>query len=324
MNKELLSRLSKITDEERSILNGGTLDMSVYSDNMPSLVDSQKLLESGKLFTIRPNTRFIAFPEHSHNYVEIIYMCSGSQRHIINGSAEVVLKTGEILLLNQHASHQTDAAGLNDIAINLIVLPQFFNTAIEMIGPDNKISQFLFSGLAGKGHEIGYMHFNVTESLPVQNLMENLIWSVVNKQPNRRNINQITMGLLFLQLLGLTDCLITGESDTVADTIVMSAMTEIEQNYANASLNLVAKRCNVSAAYVSSTVKEATGKTFKEHLMEKRLTKAASLLKSTTLSVGEIIVMVGYENTSYFYRIFTEKYGMSPKSYRRAEREKTI
>lgn len=298
--------------------------MSVYSDNMPSLVDSQKLLEAGKLFTIRPNTRFIAFPEHSHNYVEIIYMCSGSQRHIINGTAEVVLKKGEILLLNQHASHQTDAAGLNDIAINLIVLPQFFNTAIEMIGSDNKISQFLFSGLAGKGHEIGYMHFNVTESLPVQNLMENLIWSVVNKQPNRRNINQITMGLLFLQLLGLTDCLIAGESDTVADTIVMSAMTEVEQNYANASLNSVAKRCNVSAAYVSSTVKEATGKTFKEHLMEKRLTKAANLLKSTTLSVGDIIVMVGYENTSYFYRIFTEKYGMSPKSYRMAEREKTI
>lgn len=324
MNKELLNRLSKITDEERNILNGGALDMSVYSDNMPSLVDSQKLLEAGKLFTIRPNTRFIAFPEHSHNYVEMIYMCSGSQRHIINGSAEVVLKTGEILLLNQHASHQTDSAGLNDIAINLIVLPQFFNTAIEMIGPDNKISQFLFSGLAGKGHGIGYMHFNVTESLPVQNLMENLIWSVVNKQPNRRNINQITMGLLFLQLLGLTDCLITGEPDTVPNTIVMSALTEIEQNYVNASLNNVAKRCNVSAAYVSSTVKEATGKTFKEHLMEKRLTKAASLLKSTTLSVGDIILMVGYENTSYFYRIFTEKYGMSPKSYRMAEREKTI
>lgn len=324
MNRELLKQLSKITDEEKSILNGGALDMSVYSDNMPSFVDSQKLLESGRLFTIRPNTRFIAFPEHSHNYVEIIYMCSGSQRHIINGTAEIILKKGEILILNQRVSHRTDAAGLEDIAINLIVLPQFFNTAIEMIGTDNKISQFLFSGLAGKGHEIGYMHFNVTESLPVQNLMENLIWSVVNKQPNRRNINQITMGLLFLQLLGLTDCLITDEPATVSDTIVMSALTEIEQNYANAGLNNVAKRCNVSAAYVSSKVKETTGKTFKEHLMEKRLTKAASLLKSTTLPVGDIIVMVGYENTSYFYRIFTEKYGMSPKSYRNAERKKSV
>ncbi len=71
-----------------------------------------------------------------------------------------------------------------------------------MIGSDNKISQFLFSGLTSKGHEISYMHFNVSDVLPVQNLMENLIWSVVNRQPNRRNINQITMGLLFFTAFG--------------------------------------------------------------------------------------------------------------------------
>lgn len=316
MNPTLLEKLSEITEEERNILNGGALDMSVYGGSMPSLVESRKLLDAGKLFTIRPNTRFIAFPEHSHNYVEIIYMCSGSQRHIINGSAEVLLKTGEILLLNQHASHQTDAAGMNDIAINLIILPQFFITALEMIGADNKISQFLFSGLAGKGYEISYMHFNVADVLPVQNLMENLIWSVVNSQPNRRNINQITMGLLFLQLLGCTEHLVAGGAETAADSIVMSALSEIEQNYPDAELNNVAKRCNVSEAYVSSLVKKATGKTFKEHLMEKRLSKAAVLLRTTALSVSDIIVAVGYENTSHFHRIFAEKYGMTPKAYR--------
>ena len=316
MDQQLLKQLSRITDEERNILNGGKLDMSVYSDNMPSIVDSRKLLEAGKLFTIRPNTRFISFPKHSHNYVEIIYMCSGSQRHIINDSTEIILKKGELLLLNRHASHQTDRTGIDDIAINLIVLPQFFDIAIDMIGSDNKISEFIFSGLAGSGHEISYMHFDVADVLPVQNLIENLIWSVVNKQPNRRNINQVTMGLLFLQLLGLSDRLVAGEPDTAANAIVIAALTEIEQNYAAASLSSVAKRCNVSAAYVSNTVKAATGKTFKEHLMEKRLSKAETLLKTTALSVGDIIVMVGYENTSYFYRIFTQKYGVSPRGYR--------
>ena len=72
MDRELLKQLSRITEEEKNILAGGRLDMSVYSDNMPSVVDSQKLLEAGKLFTIRPNTRFIAFPKHSHNYFESI------------------------------------------------------------------------------------------------------------------------------------------------------------------------------------------------------------------------------------------------------------
>ena len=316
MDPQLLEKLSEITDEERNILNGGALDMSVYSGSMPSLVESRRLLEEGKLFTIRPNTRFIAFPEHRHNYVEIIYVCSGSQRHVINGSAEVVLKAGELLLLNQHAAHSTDAAGKNDIAINLIILPQFFVTALEMIGGDNRISRFLFSGLTGRGYEISYMHFNVADVLPVQNLIENLIWSVVYSQPNRSNINQITMGLLFLQLLGCTERLVTGGSETAADSIVMSALSEIEQNYQYAQLNSVAKRCNVSAAYVSMLVKKATGRSFKEHLAEKRLTKSAELLRTTVLPVGDIIVAVGYENTSYFHRIFAEKYGMTPKEYR--------
>ncbi len=60
MNSELLKQLARVTEKE-AILAGKELDMSKYSDSMPSLVDSCKLLEVGKLFTIRPNMRFIAF-----------------------------------------------------------------------------------------------------------------------------------------------------------------------------------------------------------------------------------------------------------------------
>jgi len=317
MNNELLEKLAEITEEEKTILAGGKLDLSKYSYNSPSVVDSRRMLEAGKLFTVRPNTRFIAFPEHSHNYIEIIYMFSGKQKHIINGNTEITLNTGELLLLNQHAKHSTGYTDKDDIAINFVVLPQFFNTALEMIGSDNIISRFLFAGLTGKGHEINYMHFNVSDVLPIQNLLENLMWSIVYKQPNRRNINQITMGLLFLQLLGLTDRLITNTPGSSADNIVMQALGEIEQNYQTAELSNVAKKFGVSAAYVSSSVKELTGKTFKELLMEKRLTKAAAMLKNSNIPVNSIILSVGYENTSYFYRIFSAKYGMTPKEYRK-------
>ena len=319
MTEELLKQLSEVTEEEKEIISGRGIDMSRYSDGSPLLVDSKKLLENGKLISIRPNTRFIEFPRHRHNYVEMIYMCTGTQRHTINGETVIELKAGELLLLNQNTEHSTSAAGKDDIAINFVVLPQFFNTALEMIGEDNKISQFLFSGLTGRGYDISFLHFNVSDILPVQNLIENLIWSILYKQPNRRNINQITMGLLFLQLLGLSDRLISDQKESIGDSIVMAALTEIEQNYQDASLNDVARRCNVSAAYVSSTVKSLTGRTFKEHLMEKRLSKAAGLLKSTKISVNNIINMVGYENTSYFYRMFELKYGVSPKEYRNSQ-----
>lgn len=55
--------------------------------------------------------------------------------------------------------------------------------------------------------------------LPIQNLVENLIWSIWNKQPNKRSINQVTMGLLFLQLLNHMDRMEAGEdnSKTISD-----------------------------------------------------------------------------------------------------------
>lgn len=51
-------------------------------------------------------------------------------------------------------------------------------------------------------------------------------------------------------------------------------------------------------------------------LVFKRLRQAAYLLKNTKVSVEDIIVVVGYDNSSYFHRIFKEQYGMTPKKYR--------
>lgn len=322
MDERLLKKLSVVTEEEQRLLDGYGLDMTAYSGNIGS-VDASYLLEAGKLITVRPNTRFIAFPKHSHNYVEIVYMCKGSQKHIIGDKTEIVLKEGELLLLNQHAFHQTGVAGMDDIAVNFIVLPQFFDTVLQLIGSDNQLSKFIVSGLAGNGYELNFMHFNVADVLPIQNLLENLIYNIVEKSPNRRNINQVTMGLLFLNLLNFTDRIITDAATNIADAIVMSALKEIEENYMNASLSRVAAANHVTSAYVSRLVKEMTGKTFKQLLLEKRLDKAAVLLKSTKLPIGDIILLVGYENTSYFYKMFTERYKMSPKEFRDTS-EKTI
>ena len=96
------------------------------------IVDCDKLLQKGKLIQVRPHTRFVHFPEHRHNYIEVIYMCQGTTIHIINGN-RILLKTGELLFLNQNAVQEILPAGKEDIAVNFIVLPEFFDTAFSMI-----------------------------------------------------------------------------------------------------------------------------------------------------------------------------------------------
>ena len=316
MDAQLLEQLERITEEESEILKGNGVDMGQYSDRGGALVDSAKMLSRGKLIAIRPATRFTAFPDHKHNYIEMVYMCRGQTRHTVNGSTEILLKAGELLLLNQHARHAIAPASKEDIAVNFIVLPQFFDVALEMIGPHNPRSNFLIGSLRQDTDGISFLHFQVSDVLPVQNLLENLIWNLQKQEPNRRSLNQNTMGLLFLQLLNCTERLATDETSAYQNALVMAALREIEEHYKTASLGNLASEHHVSLAYLSRLVKESTGKSFKMLLQAKRLSKAAALLRQSRMPVREILTAVGYENSSYFYRIFQSAYGKSPNEYR--------
>ena len=55
-----------------------------------------------------------------------------------------------------------------------------------------------------------------------------------------------------------------------------------------------------------------------ELLQEKRLMRADELLLRTRLPVSEIMNLVGYNNSSYFYRLYTQRFGLSPKMRRKA------
>ena len=109
MNGLLIDRLSKITEEEREILNGKTdVNRSLYySSNKKDEIDSSMVLKNGKLIDLRPHTRFIHFPAHTHNYVEFVYMAKGNTTHIIDGET-ILLNEGDLLFLNQHAVQEIE------------------------------------------------------------------------------------------------------------------------------------------------------------------------------------------------------------------------
>ena len=316
MREDLMRELRRVTEEEEQLLAGGQVDKSLYSSSPSFLIDSEKLLAKGRLITVRPHTRFAAFPMHTHNYVEIMYMCSGQTVHQIEGRPPLTLQAGELLFLNQHASHAVERAGEEDVGVNFIVLPQFFDEAFKMMDDENILRNFIISSLTKSQEDASYLLYKVADVLPVQNLVENLVWSLVNGQPNRRQMNQVTMGLLLLQLVNVSDRIFYGQGNTYEHQAVLKVLRYIESNYRTASLAQLAQMMNESLYQLSRFIKKNTGHTFKELLLQKRLNQAAFLLSTTKLPVSDIIYHVGYDNTSYFHRVFREKYGMTPKEYR--------
>lgn len=310
----LLDALRVITEEEQDILDGKTtVERTLYmKDSEENVITSQKLMKKGKLITVRPHTRFIPFPAHSHDYVEVVYMCSGSTVHYINGD-RVELNEGELLFLGQNAVQEIERAEEGDIAVNLIVLPPFFDTALQMMGEEKTpLHEFILSCLTG--HEsFGYLHFQVADILPIQNLMENLIWELLHELPNQRSVNKHTMGVLFLCLLAYTDRL---KNPPGEDDITLRVLRYIEDNYREGSLQECADLMHYDFTWLSREIKHRTGRNYTDLLQEKRLSQAAFLLRTTTMNVDDIADAVGYQNMSYFHRIFEKHYAMSPRKYR--------
>ena len=318
INESILEKLSGLTEEETAILKGEkAIDRSLYMDGQTDVITGDKLLSPDKNITIRPHTRFIAFPEHTHDYVEMVYMCQGTTTHVVNGN-QIILKEGELLMLGQHARQSIAPAGKEDIAVNFIIRPSFLQDTLLFLGNEpTPLRRFILNCLRGE-QNLSYLYFKVSDILPIQNLIENLLYTLTTKTPNRRGIYQMTMGLLFTQLLNHTETITVA---TPEEKAVLSVLRYIEGHYAAGSLTEIAARLHYDLPTLSRLILDRTGQTYTALVQEKRFSQAAWLLSNTTKKVDDIARSVGYENISYFHRVFTARYGVSPKKYRDGQRD---
>ena len=315
VSEKILEKLMPINDEEKHLIDGGDIEKSLYMDS-DNVVNSKKMLSAGKLITVRSHPRFAYFPEHTHDYIEVVYMCCGSTTHVVDGE-KIELKEGNLLFLSQNAKQEILPAKMEDIAINFIILPEFLDTVLQMLGEEETLlRRFVVECLKGKGSSAGYLLFEVSDVLPIQNLVENLIWTLIYETPNKRRINQTTMGLLFLQLINHTDRLVSRSEE---ERVLIKTLRYIEEHYRDGSLSELSKLLHYDLCNLSREIKRRSNKTYTELLQEKRISQACYFLKNTDLNVDDIAIKVGYDNISYFHRLFRRATGVSPKKYRNNE-----
>lgn len=80
----------------------------------------------------------------------------------------------------------------------------------------------------------------------------------------------------------------------------------------------ICRAAHVSKFHFCRLFKERMGLTVMEYVLTTRLLQAKTLLRTTSLSVGEISERCGFSGISYFSRIFRETHGLSPLAYRKA------
>lgn len=105
-------------------------------------------------------------------------------------------------------------------------------------------------------------------------------------------------------------------ADTVNDPRMIEIMNYIQANYIDVTLDDLAEKFYLSKPYLSKYIKEKSGVTFGELVKKVRMKKARAMLKSSSMTVENIALTVGYQNVEHFNRLFKKAYNMTPVQFR--------
>lgn len=97
----------------------------------------------------------------------------------------------------------------------------------------------------------------------------------------------------------------------------------LSANLQSATLGRCSERVNLSPTYLSRIIKEKTGKTFSDRLMQLRMEKARELLNNPDYKGYDIAYDLGYDNPKNFSRAFKNYWGCSPRDYRQQRKEES-
>ncbi len=102
--------------------------------------------------------------------------------------------------------------------------------------------------------------------------------------------------------------------------LMKRAMLFISENFSSElTLEDVAKHVHLNPAYFSTVFKQSSGSSFKEYLNMVRIEESKRLLANTDYSIIDIAVATGFEDQSYFSKVFKKYTGLTPKQYAKSD-----
>ncbi|HEY8891160.1 MAG TPA: AraC family transcriptional regulator [Clostridium sp.] len=282
------------------------------------VINNKKLMNTSEVISIHKHDRFIRFDKHKHDYLEMMFVYSGSIKQEIEGE-KLVINKGEILLLDMNVEHSIEMASVNDIAINVLIKKEFFDWVfMSQIADNDLISNFIVEAIYGKNEFKQYIHFKTSENDKVCNFMIQILMEYYDKKNGMETAIRAYIMLLFNELLRDYKKYLSSEMvSKIESTISTEILNYINSNYKDITLKGMADHFSYNPDYIGKLVKKIIGKTLTELVKEKKIKQAEYLLQNTKMTVIDVITEIGYSNVSYFYRQFKEQVGITPDEYRR-------
>lgn len=244
---------------------------------------------------------------HSHYLWELTVFTSGVCKNTINGK-EYMVSEGYITILGPNHTHsivsQTPSHTHRDIFIEVSDLQAMCNNFFDetfykqLSDPNNPVVFKLSSHFA---KELDYS-LSLLDAAYIQQGNQDIIDSII------RSIIAFLLGQAFM-------------NDNLKQNTNISWLTEQLSylrmpNVFNQRIESIIKNTGYSHSQYLRKFKEAAGTSLVKYLIDLRISHAQMLLRSTSKSILEISLLVGYDSINYFIRVFKVNTGMTPLQYR--------
>lgn len=184
-------------------------------------------------------------------------------------------------------------------------------TFLPVLSADTNLFHFFLDPQTNEYSE-EFIHLRFDDSCCIRTLLEMMVIEYADPQEDTQTILQpMVLTLLMMVARQYKRSIPVPKDERLSDKIVryMGELSDV------VTLKDISKHFSYHPNYISTLLHREIGKSFSEILLEQRMERAAFLLKGTNLSVEEIAAMLGYSNSSNFYKAFREYYHCSPRDY---------
>lgn len=254
---------------------------------------------------------------HCHNYVELTFILDGSLSQIIEGK-EVTFHANDVYLIDSHSQYCEKLMTEDSKVLFLGVSNNFFREIMFSSEHTSQKAQFLSSIMFEKNKKHDYVLLHPKgSSTEIQTLLECILREITQKRVGSDYLLRGFTARLFILLTELYDFSInTSEKKKLRQLVFKDVQNYLFKNYTNIRIEDLTKEFNYNKDYFNRLIKENTGKTYSEYIQEIRLGEAINQLRMTELPIEDIANKVGYHNIGYFYKIFKDRFKMTPAEFR--------
>ena len=273
---------------------------------------TEDYIEKGKSIHLFSSKRSRPEPNHTHEFIEIIYMLSGKATHVINEQSYSV-QHGDLLFINYGSTHSF-SFDQEFSYVNICFSPETLGESV--VTPENAfalLSLTAFNDMRGDA-EGGKFSFFGVERKEIEEILSAMLREYKVKQTSWNTVLENYLNILITKMLRKTELGVP--TKTVGD--MWQELSEyIDANLdTQLTLSALARKCFYNPSYFSRVFKEKFGASPVEYINRKRLEQAMELLCREELSVDEISLRVGFSDRRNFYHAFAKYVGGTPSEYR--------